>query len=55
MSGFIHNGKFLKAKISIDNYISKTKLFLKKMRCTENVNLLFDIHSLTEQTLLPAV
>lgn len=26
MSGFIHNGKFLKAKISIDSYIYKTKL-----------------------------
>lgn len=30
MSGFIHNGHFLKAKISIDNYISKTKLHIKK-------------------------
>lgn len=55
MSGFIHNGKFLKAKISIDNYIYQTKLHIKKIHCTENINLWFDIFYLTEQTLLPAV
>lgn len=54
MSGFIHNGKFLKAKISIDNYISKTKLQIKKTFYWK-FYLLFDIHYLTEQTLLPAV